>query len=51
MFERKLLRADEVLIRVPKKTGEEAGTKEKKNGGRAQYIAPLQNNHGAEAEA
>ncbi len=29
MFERKLLRADEALIRVPKKTEEEAETKEK----------------------
>ena len=49
MFERKLLRADEALIRVPKKTEEEAETKEKtetgklkieKDGGRA---LPLQN--------
>ena len=44
MFEQKLLRADEALIRVPKKTEEEAETKEKtetgklkieKDGGRA----------------
>jgi len=52
VFERKLLRADEALIRVPKKTEEEAETKEKteiwklkieKDVGRA---LPLQENHG-----
>jgi hypothetical protein len=52
VFERKLLRADEALIRVPKKTEEEAETKEKteiwklkieKDGGRA---LPLRENHG-----
>ena len=34
MFERKLLRADEALIRVPKKTEEEAETKEKTETGK-----------------
>jgi len=34
VFERKLLRADEALIRVPKKTEEEAETKEKTETGK-----------------
>jgi hypothetical protein len=40
VFERKLLRADEALIRVPKKTEEEAETKEKKTAEERNILRP-----------